>query len=85
MIGPTKLQGKLALVTGVTSGIGAAAVRALLQQEALVIGVARDSARLEQATREFGPGFRPLLCDLAESPQRQRCLRSWPARAQSIS
>ena len=67
-----RLQGKLALVTGVTSGIGAATVRALLRQEVLVVGVGRDGARLEQATHEFGPGFRPMLADLAEPDARRR-------------
>jgi NAD(P)-dependent dehydrogenase (short-subunit alcohol dehydrogenase family) len=37
-----RLQGQLALVTGVTSGIGAATVRALLGEQMRVIGVGRD-------------------------------------------
>ena len=74
MTGRTRLQGKLALVSGVTSGIGAATVRALLAQEALVVGVGRNAARLEQATRDFGPGFRPLLADLASPEARQRLI-----------
>jgi NAD(P)-dependent dehydrogenase (short-subunit alcohol dehydrogenase family) len=69
-----RLQGKLALVTGVTSGIGAATVRALLAQEALVVGVGRDAQRLEAATRDFGPGFRPLQADLAVPEQRRRLI-----------
>lgn len=74
MTRPTRLQGKLALVTGVTSGIGAATVKQLLAHEALVVGVGRDAARLEQATREFGPGFRPLLADLALPESRRRLI-----------
>lgn len=66
------LRGKLAFVTGVTSGIGAATVKALLAHEALVVGVGRDAARLEQAGREFGPGFRPMLADLASPEARRR-------------
>jgi serine 3-dehydrogenase len=69
-----RLQGQLALVTGVTSGIGAATVRALLAQEVAVLGVGRDAARLEQVTRELGSGFRPLLCDLASPESRARLL-----------
>jgi NAD(P)-dependent dehydrogenase (short-subunit alcohol dehydrogenase family) len=69
-----RLQGKLALVTGVTSGIGAATVKQLLSHEALVVGVGRDAARLEQATSEFGPGFRPILADLADPDSRRRLL-----------
>jgi ribitol 2-dehydrogenase len=70
----TSLQGKLALVTGVTSGIGAAVVRSLLASEALVLGVGRDAARLEAATNDFGPGFRPLLADLAVPEDRHRLI-----------
>lgn len=69
-----RLQGKLALVTGVTSGIGAATVKQLLSHEALVVGVGRDAVRLEQATSEFGPGFRPILADLADAESRRRLL-----------
>lgn len=68
------LRGKLAFVTGVTSGIGAATVKALLAHEARVIGLGRDPARMEQATREFGPGFRPILADLALPEARRQLL-----------
>jgi short-subunit dehydrogenase len=70
----TRLQGKLALVTGVTSGIGASVVRALLASEASVLGVGRDAARLEAAARDFGAGFRPLLADLAVPEDRRRLI-----------
>ena len=74
MTGRTRLQGKLALVTGVTSGIGAATVKALLANEAQVVGVGRDQARLERAASEFGPGFRPILADLASPESRRRLI-----------
>lgn len=70
----TQLQGKLALITGVTSGIGKATARALLAHEALVAGVGRDAARLAATARELGAGFRPLLADLAAPAERQRLL-----------
>jgi NAD(P)-dependent dehydrogenase (short-subunit alcohol dehydrogenase family) len=60
-----RLEGKLALVTGVTSGIGAATVRALLARDMRVIGVGRNAERLAQVARELGPNFRPLQLDLA--------------------
>ena len=72
MTASSRLQGQLALVTGVTSGIGAATVRALLAEEMRVIGVGRDPARLEAAARGFGPQFRPLLADLAAPEARRR-------------
>jgi serine 3-dehydrogenase (NADP+) len=67
-----RLQGQLALVTGVTSGIGAATVRALLNEQMRVIGLGRDAARLAAAARGFGRQFRPILADLASPEARQR-------------
>jgi NADP-dependent 3-hydroxy acid dehydrogenase YdfG len=66
--------GKLACVTGVTSGIGAAVVRALLAHEFRVIGVGRDAERLAAAERELGAQFRGLEVDLAEPEARRRAL-----------
>lgn len=68
----SRLHGKLGLVTGVTSGIGAATVRALLNEGMRVIGVGRDADRLKTAARGFGASFRPLLADLALASARQR-------------
>jgi serine 3-dehydrogenase len=69
---PPPLQ--TALVTGVTSGIGAATTRALLQAGWRVFGVGRDAARLAATERELGRQFRPLLVDLAEPASRLRAL-----------
>lgn len=72
MIASSRLQGQLALVTGVTSGIGAATVRALLAEGMRVIGVGRDAERLATAARGFGGAFRPILADLAVPEARQK-------------
>lgn len=72
MTASARLQGQLALVTGVTSGIGAAAVRALLAEDMRVVGVGRDAERLAAAARGFGGAFRPLLADLALPEARQK-------------
>lgn len=74
-----RLQGKLALVTGVTSGIGAATVRALLARGMRVIGVGRDRERLARAAAELGPGFEPLLLDLAVPESRRSALLGLPS------
>ncbi|HEX2869853.1 MAG TPA: SDR family oxidoreductase [Polyangiaceae bacterium] len=71
MTASSRLQGQLALVTGVTSGIGAATVRALLAEGMRVMGVGRDAERLEAAARGFGSAFRPILADLAVPEARQ--------------
>ncbi|RYZ08688.1 MAG: SDR family NAD(P)-dependent oxidoreductase [Myxococcales bacterium] len=74
----SRLRGKLALVTGVTSGIGAAVVRALLGENMRVLGVGRDARRLAESARELGPSFRPLLVDLADPAARSRALAELP-------
>jgi NAD(P)-dependent dehydrogenase (short-subunit alcohol dehydrogenase family) len=72
MTTPDRLEGKAALVTGVTSGIGAATVRALLARGMQVVGLGRDAERLAQAARGFGVGFRPIQADLAVPADRAR-------------
>jgi NADP-dependent 3-hydroxy acid dehydrogenase YdfG len=68
------LEGQLAFVTGVTSGIGAATTRALLDAGMRVLGVGRDAAKLSDVAHELGPSFRPLLLDLADPEARRRAL-----------
>lgn len=74
-----RLQGKLALVTGVTSGIGAATVGALLARGMRVIGVGRDPERLARAAAELGADFQPLLLDLAVPESRRNGLLALPS------
>jgi NADP-dependent 3-hydroxy acid dehydrogenase YdfG len=69
-----RLRDKRALVTGVTSGIGAAVARALVGQGARVVGVGRDADRLGAVARELGPVFQPLRADLADPAARREAL-----------
>ena len=64
----------LAIVTGASSGLGLAIARQFLASGYDVAGVARDSARLEQATQSFqllpevsGPMFYPFVADVADA------------------
>jgi NAD(P)-dependent dehydrogenase (short-subunit alcohol dehydrogenase family) len=60
------LAGKVAIVTGASSGIGLAAARALVDEGASVLLVARRTERLESATAEIGgsAGDRVQACVL---------------------
>lgn len=49
----TDMSGKVCLVTGATSGVGKATLAELAASGATVIGVGRDSARIEQTRREI--------------------------------
>lgn len=63
------LDGRVIVVTGVTSGIGRATARRLVAGGATVVGVARDADRLHQVAGEL-PGLEPEVCDLTDARQR---------------
>lgn len=58
------LEGKRALVTGASKGIGRAICHALVAQGALVTGIARASNELGSLSAELGPAFDPWPCDV---------------------
>lgn len=58
------LAGQTALVTGTTSGYGAAIARRLLDLGATVIGTGRRADRLAAQEAELGPNFRSLCFDV---------------------
>ncbi|KAG5886730.1 hypothetical protein JTB14_027152 [Gonioctena quinquepunctata] len=61
--------GKVAIVTGASSGIGAAIVEKLVEEGMIVVGLARRIDRMEEAARKL-TGKRgilhPLKCDISE-------------------
>lgn len=68
------LEGKTALVTGATAGIGLGIAEELMRFGALVIGVARDHDRLAEWESQH-PGARTIVCDVTDPDARARLVR----------
>ena len=69
------LQGKRALVTGGSRGIGYEICKILLENGADVLAASRDQAKLDQAQREL-PGLRVLQADVSIAGDNDR-LAAW--------
>lgn len=63
------LKDHVVLITGAASGIGLAASRLFIQEEAIVIGVDMDQESLNKAARELGKRFVPKKCDITIEAQ----------------
>lgn len=64
---------RIALVTGASSGIGAAIVRKLVQEGYGVIGNARTASKLEQMKAALGDAFHPVAGDTADQATIDQC------------
>ncbi len=64
-----KLTGKIALVTGGGSGIGAASAQALLKEGAKVAIAGRDQKKLDELAKDLGKGVLAVSCDVADKGQ----------------
>jgi NAD(P)-dependent dehydrogenase (short-subunit alcohol dehydrogenase family) len=67
------LSGKLALVTGVNSGIGFETLRALTLRGANVIGTARTLAKASEAAGRVAGSVTPLACELESTESIRAC------------
>lgn len=60
------IKGKIAIVTGASSGIGAEFCRSLIIHGATVYGLARRKDRLKELQKELGDRFIPVKMDVTE-------------------
>jgi NADP-dependent 3-hydroxy acid dehydrogenase YdfG len=67
-----KLDGKVAIVTGASSGIGEATALALAEEGAKVVGTARRSDRLEELGKRIGEGFLAVTADVRREDDCER-------------
>jgi NAD(P)-dependent dehydrogenase (short-subunit alcohol dehydrogenase family) len=67
------LAGRVALVTGASSGIGRAAAVRLAAQGAQVVAIARRADRLSELAMQC-PGIRPFPADVTDHPALSRCV-----------
>jgi NAD(P)-dependent dehydrogenase (short-subunit alcohol dehydrogenase family) len=69
------LSGRVAIVTGASSGLGEGFARALASCGATVIAAARRTERLNQLAKEL-PGVVPVACDVTSASDRQRVVEA---------
>jgi len=58
------LSDSVAVVTGASSGLGAAISRSLVKRDTTVFGLARSADPLQTMEDQLGTAFRPLSCDV---------------------
>ncbi len=71
---PFRLDGRVAIVTGASSGLGARFTRVLHGAGATVVAAARRLDRLEELASSCGEGVVPVACDVADEGDLERLL-----------
>jgi 3-oxoacyl-[acyl-carrier protein] reductase len=74
------LSGKACIVTGATSGIGAATARMLLAEGARVLMVARDAERVEAVAAALGGSTAGFAADVTDPPAAERIVGECESR-----
>jgi 3-hydroxy acid dehydrogenase/malonic semialdehyde reductase len=70
------MHGKLALVTGASSGIGESLCRDLVSRGCSVVGIARTGEALNQIQKDLGSLFIPITCDVSDRNSIERVSKS---------
>jgi 3-oxoacyl-[acyl-carrier protein] reductase len=73
-----RLDGKIALVTGASQGIGEAVARTLVAQGARVIAAARNEQKLAALAGELGEGCLPFALDVSRTDEIGERLKALP-------
>lgn len=68
-----ELDSKIAIVTGASSGLGAAIAESLIRENTTVLGIARDKTALQKMELELGNQFKPVILDITD----REGVRSW--------
>lgn len=71
-----EFEGKIALVTGASSGIGADVARLLIEQGATVMAVGRSEAKLAALASALGGAFVPHVADVSDEAQVEGAVRA---------
>lgn len=61
------LKGKIAVLTGASSGLGSAVAESLIQKEAIVYGLARNLTALNELKKKLGESFHSVKIDITNS------------------
>ena len=64
-----KIDGKIAVITGASSGLGAALANTLVAKDAIVYGLARNHEKLQLLKNKLGNNFIPVEIDVAKQDE----------------
>lgn len=73
-LAPFRLDGRVAVVTGASSGLGARFARVLHGAGATVLAAARRTDRLDQLAAELGERVTPVTCDVTDDDACRRLI-----------
>jgi len=75
------VNGKIAVITGASSGLGASLAKVLVAKGAIVYGVSRNEKKLSEVKKELGDNFLTVAMDIADRGK----LNNWIQQAFSES